>query len=160
MRTDGFGVRCDSSTSGVRPTRSSRLPATALRTPLPDVDRRTELAEELVDAPDEPGERGVDRGVPVERGELVAPALQPADLQQVGARIPRAVLDHPLAPLGADRVDRAEPEARSLGGGLEAFGAEAVRREGGDGRQLRLLARLEPVGRDGDVREDRAARPE
>src|SRR5437764_5810833 len=51
-RTDGFGARRRSSTSGVLPTSSSREDATAeLRTSLPDVDGGRELAQHLVDAP-------------------------------------------------------------------------------------------------------------
>src|SRR4051794_19095545 len=50
-RTDGFGARRESSTSGVLPTRSSRLGARRLAKAPPDVDRGAELAEQLVDGP-------------------------------------------------------------------------------------------------------------
>src|SRR5580765_624498 len=110
MRTDGFGEKCGSSTSGVSPIRSRSECATPLRTTLPDVDGRAELAEELVNAPREPSGCGVDGRCAVPLDELGFTAAQARELQQVVGGAPGRLLDHRLAPLGAEPVDRAQHE--------------------------------------------------
>src|SRR5581483_6116145 len=111
MRTDGFGVRRRSSTSGVLPTSETRLSATSgLCTAFPNDDRRLQLPEQLVDPPEGAAERGVDRVGAVRRRKLVAAAAQTRDPQEVGRDVPLALLEHPLAPLRVDGVDRAEAQ--------------------------------------------------
>ena len=100
-----------SSTSGVLPISSSSDCATTLRIAPPDVDRRAELAEQLVDAPGACRRRTRRRAPRRGARRARAPALQPREAQQVVARVPRAVLDHPLAPLAAERRSRDERQA-------------------------------------------------
>src|SRR5690242_13242331 len=114
MRTLSFGVMCGSSTSGVLPTSSSRLGTVALGIALPQVDRRAELAEELVDPPELAAAPGLDVGGAEPRDELGLAAAQAREPEQRVARIPRAVLDGALAPLGAELLPLDEREARVL----------------------------------------------
>src|SRR5947209_7368364 len=108
MLTEGFGEKCVSSTSGVLPIRSTSEDATPLRTTLPRVDRWAQLAEQLVDAAGEAARCGVDGVVPVPLHEPRVPTVQPRQLEQVLPDVPRAVFQHPLAPLGAEPLDRAQ----------------------------------------------------
>src|SRR5215211_795019 len=103
--TDGFGEKWRSSTSGVLPTKSTSEDATPLCTTLPDVDRRAEFAEQLVDAPREPAGRGGDGVFAVSLGELRVTAPQAREPEQVLPDVPPAVLEHPLAPFGAEALD-------------------------------------------------------
>src|SRR5437762_5890536 len=95
MRTSPTGP---SSTSGVEPIRPSRFDATALRT-AEDVDRRTRLAEYLVDAPEQTAAFGFHRCAAELLNQLRLAPLQPRQRQQIGNGVPRAVLEHALAPL-------------------------------------------------------------
>src|SRR6202007_2262762 len=99
-RTDGFGERRRSSTSGVLPTSSSREEAVAeLRTALPDVDGAAELAEHEVDAPQEAVRGDVHRDFSEALHELGAPAVEACDREQRGRSVPVTILDHSLSPL-------------------------------------------------------------
>src|SRR5712691_10425730 len=88
-----------SSTSGVFPTRSRTDRATVLRIPPPDIGRRAQLAEELVDAPTLPGRIRGDASRSVALEEVRLAAVQPGKLEQVAARVPGSVFDHALPPL-------------------------------------------------------------
>src|SRR5438128_4170627 len=78
----------DSSTSGVLPISSSSEGATALGIPLPHVDRRAELAEELVDAPELAAGVSRDPSRSVALDELGLAAAQARQTQQIVAGIP------------------------------------------------------------------------
>src|SRR4051812_4887716 len=121
MRTPGLGDSRVSSTSGVLPTSSRSEVATALRTPLPHVDGRAELPEQLVDPPQQPTFGRRERSRAVLRDQRVAVAVEPGDLEEVVGRAPRAVFDHPLAPLRPEPFDGAELETGVLRSRLEAF---------------------------------------
>src|SRR4030095_1179021 len=90
------------STSGVLPTSSSRLCATTLRIAPPDVDRRAELSEELVDPPYVGCRVGVDVRVAVTITQLGFQAVQSRQAQQVVAGVPRPVLNHSFPPFAAE----------------------------------------------------------
>src|SRR5438309_1622378 len=100
-----------SSTSGVFPTSSSSEGATTLGIPPPEVDRRAQLAEELVDAPR--SRRGIrrDARLVVALDQFRLPPAESRQAEEVVARIPRPILDHPLAPLAAERRLRDEGQA-------------------------------------------------
>src|SRR5206468_2347108 len=103
--------------------------------------------QELIDAPAEIG--AVDRAVDAEAPHAGEPE------ERVG-RVPRAVLDHPLAPLAAELDLLLELKRR--GGPLDLLAVEVA-----DCDRLaepRALARLELVGRERDVRDHPAARLE
>src|SRR5436305_14472854 len=121
MRTSPTGC---SSTSGVLPISSSSDGATTLRISLPEVDRRAELAEQLVDAPDGIGRVGRDHGLAVTTGQLVEAATEARESQQALPRVPGAFLDHLLAPLAAEL--RAGDERQAGGGGVP-FGRSRLR---------------------------------
>src|SRR5437588_12633372 len=94
-----------SSTSGVDPTRSSRFDASTLCTPLPDIDGRAELSEQLVQAPEPPSRSRRDAGCAVPLDQLGLAPAQACDLERVGTRVPLAVLEHPFSPFGAQLID-------------------------------------------------------
>src|SRR6266480_785949 len=102
-----------SSTSGVFPISSSRDDATTLGIEAPAVDRRAELAEELVDAP---GSRRCirrDGSGAVALDQVRLAAVESRQTEQVAAGIPRALFDHPLAPFAAEWCARDEGQTRS-----------------------------------------------
>src|SRR5207253_4207402 len=99
MRTSPTGC---SSTSGVDPISSRRFGATMLRTALEDVDRRTGLAEHLVDPPHEPAALGFHRGAAKSLDEFGLATLQPRQRQQVRDGVPRSVLEHALTPFAVE----------------------------------------------------------
>src|SRR5437016_14601294 len=87
------------STSGVSPTRSSTDAAIVLRIVPPDVDRRAQLAEELIDTPARSGDIRVDVSRPVTFEQFLLASLQPGKAEQVAARVPRSVFDYAVATL-------------------------------------------------------------
>src|SRR5919201_1655078 len=101
MRTSPTGR---SSTSGVLPISSRRLEATALRTALPHVDRRAELADHLVDAPEMAAADCIDRGAAMRVDELAFAPLQAGKQEQGIGAFPRSAFDHPFAPLAFEPV--------------------------------------------------------
>src|SRR2546421_847535 len=111
IRTSPTGFN---STSGVSPTRSSTDAAIVLRIAPPDVDRRAELAKELIDTPARSGDIRVDVSRSVTFEQFLLASLQPGKAEQVAARVPRSVFDHALTPLAPERDGRLESQARRL----------------------------------------------
>src|SRR5438105_803725 len=157
MKSDGSR---SASSSGVPPISWRRLSAVALATALPHVDRRAELPEQLVDPPERAAGVGVDRGLSVGLHELLPPAPEPREPEQRVARVPGAILDHPLAPLAAELFDGEELEAGRRGALLERSCVHALRDDGDGLVELHGLARLEELRRNRHVGEHPAAGPE
>ena len=150
-----------SSTSGVSPTGRGGTSATReLRTPFPNVDGRAELPEHLVDAPEEPV-----------RGRRRPPARRSARRARVAARSRRAtarrsaaVSDSPSSiirsrhsePSRSTRVDESPASSAAVSIAGRRRSCPARPRPVGE---LGRLPRLEPLGRERDVRDHRAAGP-
>src|SRR5919204_3840842 len=136
----------DSSTRGVLPISSSSDGATVLGTALPDVDGGAELADQLVDAPELAAAVRADGRLAVRLDEV---ALAPAHSRQAEQRlagVPAAVLDHPLAPLAVERLDRDLRQSGLGGRRLDRGRVEAAGRDRRRLDELLPLARLEEVG--------------
>src|SRR5919202_1157048 len=143
-----------SSTSGVLPIRSRRDGARALATSLPNVDRGAELPEQLVDAPQLAAAIRRDGGLAVGGDELGLAAAEPRQPEERLGRVPRAVLDHALAPLTAKLLDRDLRQAGVGGRRFDRVTCEAVRCDGRACNELGALARLEQLRRERDVGDD------
>src|SRR6266516_178386 len=147
-----------SSTRGVLPTSSSSECATVLGIPLPDVDRRTELAEELVDPPELPAGVRRDAARSMAFEELGLATLQAGQTQEIAAGVPASVLDHALAPLASELRGREKREARRRGAVLHRGSIDAFRNDRNRGEEPLGLAGLEELGRERDVDQHASAR--
>src|SRR2546423_3525923 len=143
MRTSPTGR---SSTSGVSPIRSSSDVATTLGIAAPDVDRRTELAEQLVHAPGSRPRVRADAGRAVALDQVRRPSVESRQAEQVAARIPRTVFDHALAPFASERRARDARQARSRGVTFDRVGVRTLRDDRDGVEERRRLAGLERVG--------------
>ena len=86
--------------------------------------------------------------------------MQARELEQVLPDVPLVVLEHPLAPLGAEPLHRLQHEACSAARSLQLRAVQARASQCQAPNELVRLFRLEPVCRERHVREQRAARPE
>src|SRR6266540_4222324 len=150
MRTSPTGA---SSTSGVFPTRSSSEGATVLSTAFPEVHGRTELPEQLVDAPELAGLPRRHIGPSVALDELRLAPAQAGQAKQVVAGVPASVLDHPFAPLASEARRRDELQPRSSRTALDSGGIHALRNNRECLEEALRLPRLEQFCRKRDVRE-------
>src|SRR5262245_39502542 len=119
-----------SSTSGVLPIRSSSDGATTLRIAAPEVDRRPQLAEQLVDAPNASGGVRGDGGLAVTADQLLLAPVQSRQTEEVVGGTPRAVFDHPLAPFPAERRRGHERQSRRRCMALDLLRLRALRDDG------------------------------
>src|SRR5207253_3555027 len=116
-----------SSTGGVLPINSRTLVATVLCIPREDVDRRTRLPEDLVDAPHEPGSHRLDRIAAVPFDQLGLPPIQARECEEVGDGVPRSVLEHSFAPLTVKLLGSNEMESGFAGRSFEELRRHVLR---------------------------------